>query len=109
MARKVRQITLDDLFNEHEKQAAKHNTAAAAKMGRNVKTWYHECFETDPCWEDIRDNITFGDIWNKPQGADVYNVIFTGYGDSLVRERIFDEIATITGRDYETVYDTMFA
>lgn len=70
----------------------------------NVATWYAAAFPHDE-WgcENINKGITFQDVFNCLQaGADFY--AFIGAGDSVVRERVFDALATLMGVGYEYIY-----
>ena len=69
-----------------------------------VSMWYAEAFPHDE-WgcAMLNKGITFQDVFNCLQvGADFY--AFIGAGDSVVRERIFDALATLMGVGYEYIY-----
>lgn len=70
-----------------------------------VKPWYMREFPTDDLGAEIRDGLTFRDIADGLLAfEDVYGIF--GVGDSIVRERIFSELAEILGVDYEIIYLT---
>lgn len=69
-----------------------------------VSIWYQEAFPHDE-WGNAMMNkgITFQDVFEALQvGADIY--AFLGAGDSAVRERVFDALATLMDCDYEHIY-----
>ena len=69
-----------------------------------ISVFYKECYPTDD-WGYIGMNkaITFQDAFECLQvGFDFYT--FLGVSDSIVRERVFDALATLMGCDYEHVY-----
>lgn len=69
-----------------------------------IKNWYTHYYETDELGQEINSMATFNDLHRALlDGKDVYKVI--GVGDSLVRERLFDELAILLGVSYEVVYN----
>jgi len=73
-------------------------------MKANVKQWYVSKYPQDELGERIDEGTTFANVLLCiAQGADVDDII--GVSDSLVRERIFSEIAKRMGCDYDVVYN----
>lgn len=75
-------------------------------MDELVVDWYKEAFPTDTdMFEDMEDaGSTFADVWDAlDNGEDVYAVI--GADDSIVRERVFEHLAELTGKDYDVIYN----
>ena len=75
-------------------------------MDELVVDWYKEAFPTDTdMFEDMEEaGSTFADVWDAlDNGEDVYAVI--GADDSIVRERVFEHLAELTGKDYDVIYD----
>lgn len=69
-----------------------------------IKNWYTHYYETDELGQEINSMATFNDLHKALlDGKDVYEVI--GVGDSLVRERLFDELAILLGVSYDDVYN----
>lgn len=69
----------------------------------DIKEWYQATYPTDELGNELYDGITWVDLWNHIlDGYDVYG--FIGVDDSIVRERIFGELADILGVDYNVVY-----
>lgn len=69
-----------------------------------VSMWYAEAFPHDE-WgcAMLNKGITFQDVFNCLQvGADFY--AFIGAGDSVVRERVFEALATLMDCGYEHIY-----
>ena len=61
-------------------------------------------FPEDSIGEEIKEDITFLGLRNILYGDyDVYDYI--GVGDSLVRERLFEQLSKDIGQDYGFVYD----
>lgn len=70
----------------------------------NIKAFYEKTYATDDLGELIRPEANFDDLYNAIiNGYDVYNVL--GVDDSVIRERVFDELAYRKDTDYETIYD----
>ena len=62
-----------------------------------------ETHPTDELASEINDTATFNELLNKlKSGEDIY--AFLGVSDSLVRERLFEGLATLIGEDYNYVY-----
>lgn len=69
-----------------------------------VKEWYVATYKSDKLGLDINENITFYDIFRALDNyKDIYKVI--GADDSLIRERIFEELAKIMEVDYNYIYE----
>ena len=91
--------------DEHIEKMRNASRKTAASMGDNVRDWYMATFPTDDLGGDIYPHITFSNVAlqliNHP-GEDIYDYI--GVGDSLVRERIFEQMSEILGCDYDVIY-----
>ena len=69
-----------------------------------VKEWYLKEYSTDDLGEEIKDDITFYDIFYALDNyKDIYEVI--GVGDSIISERIFGKLAEIMEVDYNYIYN----
>lgn len=74
------------------------------KLKLNVKEWYRGEYPTDDLVEEIKDTVTFEDIFEALDNyRDIYNEI--GTADSLVRERIFNKLVTLMEVDYDYIYE----
>jgi len=68
-----------------------------------IKNWYMKNYRTDTLGKNLDADSTFEDVWTAlNNGTDVYSVF--GVGDSLIRERIFTELAKIYNVDYDYIY-----
>ena len=71
-----------------------------------IRPWYHKAYPTDPMWKGLRGDVTFSDVWNllkNGMGEDFYD--FTGADDSVIRERIFEELSRRWKVPYNKIYD----
>ena len=69
----------------------------------NIKEFYLNAYPTDDMGEDINENANFtGLITQIFGGFDIYE--YLGVYDSLVRERLFLELANQLNKPYEFVY-----
>ena len=69
-----------------------------------LKEWYTTNYPSDELGAEINPDSTFQNLFDAlDRYIDVYEVI--GVGDSLVRERLFEGLAEITGYDYQTIYE----
>ena len=69
-----------------------------------IKQFYLETYPTDDMGKDIKDDATFVGLVTQLFGdGDVYKYI--GVSDSLVRERLFEELAKQLNKPYDFVYE----
>lgn len=69
-----------------------------------IKQFYLETYPTDDMGKDIKDDATFVGLVTQLFGdGDVYDYI--GVYDSLVRERLFSELAKQLKTSYDYVYN----
>jgi hypothetical protein len=65
-----------------------------------IREFYLENYPTDELGIEIDPTATFGGLYQAlGDYDDVYEYI--GVGDSLIRERLFEKLAEITGHEYE--------
>ena len=70
----------------------------------NIKKWYIETYPTDICGYELKDHVTFEDMFEALDAyKDVYETI--GISDSLVRERLFEKLSQIMSVDYDYIYE----
>lgn len=70
----------------------------------NLKNWYLTEFPDDVLGSEIYDNLTVEDVIQALlTGDDIYDTI--GSVDSLVRERIFEKVASETEQTYNDIYE----
>ena len=68
-----------------------------------IREFYLEAFPTDELGIEIDPTATFGGVYQTLESyGDVYEYI--GVSDSIIRERIFERLASILECDYETIY-----
>lgn len=93
-----------DVFPKRKFKLAKGGMTEMGQRGKNkIKDWYVETYPTDDMGPRINDKITFKGLWaDVSKGHDVYEVL--GVYDSVIRERVFVELAEILGVDYDVVY-----
>jgi hypothetical protein len=66
----------------------------------NIRTWYKSEFSTDELADEIHPEATFKQLeTNIPNVYDYLDVY-----DSLIRERVFTELAVRMNVDYEVIY-----
>lgn len=69
-----------------------------------IKRWYTTQFPTDELGTEISENATFVDLlYTIQEGNDVYE--FLGVADSVIRERLFTELALRIAKSPDFVYD----
>ena len=69
-----------------------------------VVEWYMETYPADSEGEDINSNITFEQL---EETGFAYAIV--GDVDSIVRERIMEELSKRLGVDYDAVYERWLA
>lgn len=75
-----------------------------ANGGNRIRDWYIKHYPTDELGERIDENVTFDDVFDGLKDReDFYEMI--GVRDSIVRERIFDELAKSKNISYDEVYN----
>ena len=68
-----------------------------------IKDFYMEKYPTDELGKEINGGVTFQDAYECLQvGFNFY--AFLGAVDSIVRERVFDALATLMGCSYDHIY-----
>ena len=69
-----------------------------------IKEFYLNEYPTDELGLELNENATFTGLLNcLYEGNDVYEYI--GEGDSIIRERLFEELAKQLNKPYDYVYD----
>lgn len=70
----------------------------------NVREWYQRTFSTDELGLCIDKDATFMGLYDALcEGRDVYE--YLDVPDSVVRERVFRQLAAMMGREYDYVYE----
>lgn len=69
-----------------------------------IKDWYKGEYPTDKLGDDIKENITFYDIFDALDNyQDIYEIM--GVDDSIIRERVFEKLAELMEVDYDYIYE----
>jgi len=90
------------VFKEHFAKGGMFAGGGSLQKGK-IKNWYMKNYRTDTLGKNLDADSTFEDVWTAlNNGTDVYSVF--GVGDSLIRERIFTELAKIYNVDYDYIY-----
>lgn len=75
------------------------------KQTDNVRDWYMHAFPEDALGSRISPELTFNAALEAvPRGSGFYDAL--GVGDSVVRERVFEELCNRYGYTYDEVYDS---
>ena len=70
----------------------------------NIQEYYMDKYPQDELGVELNENATFVGLLNcLYEGNDVYEYI--GEGDSIIRERLFENLALLTNKDYSYIYD----
>ena len=69
-------------------------------MKATIKDWYKETYPTDDLGDEISDTVTFEEIAKQPNR--VYELL--NVADSLIRERVFQEISSRGKIPYDDIY-----
>lgn len=70
----------------------------------NIKEWYKATYKDDELGDRINE-VSWSDLWaGLCKGTEVYDII--GVEDSVIRERLFEELADTLECDYDVVYYT---
>ena len=73
-------------------------------LDEKVKDWYVKEYPTDDMGEDIDPEVSFMDVFHALDNyEDIYDVL--GVGDSIIRERVFTELADRMDVDYDYIFD----
>jgi len=78
--------------------------AVDTSLNDNVKSWYLKAYPTDELGQEIDNKLTFnGVVQILNGGGEIYDVLTN---DSVIRERVFDELSERLGVDYDVIYYT---
>lgn len=87
-------------FDKAMKPRKDYNTT----MDTKVRQWYTQMYPRDIAGKDLNPDVTFRDVFNALDNyQDIYELL-GGYADSVVREAVFAELATLMKCDYEYIY-----
>jgi hypothetical protein len=76
-----------------------------------IRSWYVKHYSSDELGTELDGDITFDDLYTfiNEEGGDFYKYDgdfykYIGVGDSVIRERLFEQLADIKGVKYEVIY-----
>jgi hypothetical protein len=76
-------------------------------MDEKIREWYMREYPTDTLGQDLSTKASFTDLFIAIATNRLYQTM--GVGDSLVRERLFEKLSALLGKDYDFVYDAWLA
>lgn len=79
----------------------KGKQASDSDLNTQVKKWYTNLYKTDDLGQEINPNVTFMEILSNTENT--YSLL--GVTDSVVRERVFEEISKRTNIPYEKIHN----
>jgi len=79
----------------------KGKQASDSNLNTQVKKWYTNLYKTDDLGQEINPNVTFMEILSNTENT--YSLL--GVTDSVVRERVFEEISKRTNIPYEKIHN----
>jgi hypothetical protein len=68
----------------------------------NIKKWYLETFPDDDMGENINDDADFTEM-DYYEVRHIYD--YLGDIDTVIRERVFEKLASLLNMEYKEVYD----
>lgn len=72
-------------------------------LNSKIRDWYVKAYPSDDLGEDIDKRCTFDNIFDALDNyQNIYEVL--GVSDSVIRERVFNQLAIIIGVDYDYIY-----
>lgn len=100
------------LLNESKRETLYNKSLSVKSMQENISKWYKSAFPTDKEYKYIDTEITFIDIFEMlmlPESVHERNVNRRNIdallgNDSIIRERVFQEICERMKIDYDEVY-----
>ena len=97
--------------DEEEPKAKEHPRGKISRepdmerANNSVRDWYVKEYPTDELGPQIPEQLTFNDVFEAlDRHEDIYELLAPA-DDSIVRERVFSELADIMGTDYDYVYN----
>lgn len=104
MRTKLEHILAEEDDEIEESVKGRENERGKSANGDNtIRDWYIKTYPTDELGEEIDESVTFDDVFSGLKShEDFYEMI--GVYDSIVRERIFDELAKSKNVSYDKIY-----
>lgn len=96
--------TDEEIANMRDGETIIHRTCVGTivkgKVNLKIKNWYIKNYPDDDLGQDIDPDITFKDVYEHLENF--YDIIKVA--DSVIRERIFEELAKLTNQTYDKIY-----
>lgn len=90
----------EEIANMRDEETIIHRTCVGTIVKGKVKDWYVKNYPDDDLGQDIDSDITFKDVYEHLENF--YDIIKVS--DSVIRERIFEELAKLTNQTYDKIY-----
>lgn len=88
---------------EESVKGRENERGKSANGDKTIRDWYIKTYPTDEIGGEIDESVTFDDVFaGLKNHEDFYEMI--GVYDSIVRERIFDELAKSKNVSYDKIY-----
>ncbi|MGN0764853.1 MAG: zincin-like metallopeptidase domain-containing protein [Christensenellales bacterium] len=100
-ADKIVKYISDNYLNKEVAKQDEEVTTQEKILEPNVSKWYQDNYPDDDMGKDINTAIVFDDILNRESEFST----IVGVSDSVIRERIFNELANRANVPYEEIYD----
>lgn len=98
------QAIVSDAKEEVTEEIKAEERTNVNKLEENVREWYTSTFPTDELGADLDGGLSFGDVADAlSKGENIYDVL--GVEDSIVRERVFGQLAELQDKSYSEIYD----
>lgn len=90
-------------FDKERELLRLHGELDESEESDKVKDYYINMFPDDELGAEINPELTFDQVYTALEnGEEIYDVL--GVGDSIVRERVFAELARRRNVDYDVIY-----
>lgn len=105
------EASLNDFINNMTSLRNKYSSSVSSNgtgLKATLQSFYTNAFPSDELGLDIDSYATFEDLLFALDDGDVNKVYKLCANDSVVRERLFTELANILNVDYDVIYDKFF-
>ena len=90
-------------FDKERELLRLHGELDESEESDKVKDYYVDMFPNDELGAELNPELTFDQVYKAlEKGEEIYDVL--GVGDSIVRERVFAELARRRNVDYDVIY-----
>lgn len=103
MKRKFIKLPIENLLSRYAVYNDENLKSEIILKKYKVSEWYKNTYSTDSLKDSLKENVTFFDVFkDMANGKNIYDTI--GVSDSLIRERLFREMAIMINTDYDIIY-----